>query len=166
MAHNRIFFTELTVLDQPLVTFFPTGDAQLPIEPQLLDQLDVIDPKILPSIPMCGPTSSKIGGFGRTTQAACMLDQVLRGINTPDIDSRLLLLDSLDINIQGFLAQVMPQCQGHSGAFCAAMNIAIRFVTSSIYFSIPHRIILPESSYQLDLTYVSKGHRSHCTSIS
>jgi hypothetical protein len=121
----------VTTFDQPLVTVFPGGDARLPIEPQVLDQLDILDPESLPNIPVSCLTSPKVGGFGRTAQATCLLDQVLRGFDTLDIDSRLLQLDRLDTNIQAFLSLVMPQCQGQSGIFCAATNIAIRSVHSS-----------------------------------
>jgi hypothetical protein len=124
----------VTVFDQPLVTVFPGGDARLPIEPQVLDQLDILDPEFLPNIPVSCLTSPKVGGFSRTAQATCLLDQVLKGFDTSDIDSRLLQLDRLDTNIQAFLSLVMPQCQGQSGIFCAAINIAIRSVDH--YFSL------------------------------
>ena len=121
----------MTVFDQPLVTIFPGGDARLPIEPQVLDQLDISDPGSLPKIPVSCLTSPKIGGFSRTAQATCLLDQVLKGFDIPDIDSGLLQLNRLDTNIQAFLSLVMPQCQGQAGVFCAAMNIAIRSVYRS-----------------------------------
>jgi hypothetical protein len=126
----------VTVLDQPLITVFPGGDARLPIEPQVFDQLDILDPESVPNIPVSCLTSPKVGGFSRTAQATCLLDQVLKGFDTPDIDSRLLQLDRLDTNIQAFLSLVMPQCQGQSGVFCASMNIAIRSVTA-IFPQIP-----------------------------
>ena len=121
----------MTVADQPLLTAFPGGDARLPIEPQVLDQLDILDPKALPNIPVSCLTSPKLGGFSRTAQAASLLDQVFKGFDIPDVDSRLLLLDRLDTNIQAFLSLIIPQCQGQSGAFCAAINIAIRSVLRS-----------------------------------
>ncbi|EXJ89344.1 hypothetical protein A1O3_02411 [Capronia epimyces CBS 606.96] len=123
---ERTFFSEVAVFDQPLVTVFPGGDARLPIEPQVFDQLDLLDPESLPNISVSCLTSPKVGGFCRTAQAACLLDQVLKGLDTPDMESRLLQLDRLDDNIQAFLSLVMPQCQGQPGVFCAAMNIAIR----------------------------------------
>ena len=122
----------MAVSDQPLVTIFPGADAQLPIEPQVLDQLDILDPQSLPNVPLSCLTSPKVGGFGRTAQAACLLDQILKGFHIPDIDSRLLLLDRLDTNIQAFLSLVIPQCPGQAGVFCAAINIAIRSVYSFI----------------------------------
>jgi hypothetical protein len=130
------------VFDQPLVTVFPGGDARLPLEPQVLDQLDISDPESLPNIPVSCLTSPKVGGFSRTAQATCLLDQVLKGFDTPDIDSRLLQLDRLDTNIQAFLSLVMPQCQEQSGVFCAAINIAIKSVDHSFFPSfIPPKFI-------------------------
>jgi hypothetical protein len=96
---DRTFFSEVTVFDQPLVTAFPGGDARLPIEPQVLDQLDILDPGSIPNIPVSCLTSPKVGGFGRAAQATCLLDQVFKGFDIPDIDSRLLQLDRLDTNI-------------------------------------------------------------------
>lgn len=115
----------MTVLDQPLLTVYPGADARLPIEPQILDQLDILDSDSLTNISLSNLTSPKVGGFGRKAQATCLLDQVFKSFDTPDIDSRLLQLDRLDTNIQAFLSLVMPQCQSSSGVFCAAINIAI-----------------------------------------
>jgi hypothetical protein len=107
----------VTVFDQPLVTVFPSGDARLPIEPQVLDQLDILEPESVPNVPLSCLTSPNLGGFSRTAHATCLLDQVLKGFDTPDIDSRLLQLDRLDTNIQAFLSLVMPQCQGNRASF-------------------------------------------------
>jgi hypothetical protein len=130
----------VTVSDQPLLTVFPGAEARLPIESQVLDHLDTSDPESLLNIPVSCLTSPKVGGFGRTAQAACLLDQVLKGLDIQDIDSRLLLLERLDTSIQVYLSLVMPQCQGQPGIFCAAMNIAIRSVHCS--FSLPRRPFL------------------------
>jgi hypothetical protein len=145
----------VTVFDQPLVTVFPGGDARLPIEPQVLDQLDILDPEFLPNIPVSCLTSPKVGGFSRTAQATCLLDQVLKGFDTSDIDSRLLQLDRLDTNIQAFLSLVMPQCQGQSGIFCAAINIAIRSVDH--YFSL---LLFPPP-----LFFLGQPHQPSLTSL-
>ncbi len=123
----------MAVFDQPLLTVFPGGDARLPIEPEVLDQLDILAQDSLPNISVSCLTSPKVGGFGRTAQATCLLDQVLKSFNIPDIDSRLLQLDRLDTSIQAFLSLTMPQCQEQPGVFCAAMNIAIRLVHSSLF---------------------------------
>jgi hypothetical protein len=134
----------VTVSDQPLVTIFPGEDARLPIEPQVLDQLDILGPESLPNISVSCLTSEKVGGFSRTAQAACLLDQVLKGFDIPDIASRLLQLDRLDTNIQAFLSSVMPQCQGQSGVFCAAMNIAIRSVRGA-FSSLPMSLMASQT---------------------
>lgn len=125
-ADGRTLFNEVMVFDQPLLTTFPAGDARLPTEPEVLDQLDILNLESLPNVPVCCLTSPKIGGFGRTAQATCLLDQVLRIFDTVDIDSRLLQLDGLDTSIQAFLSLVIPQCQAKCGTFCTAVNIAIR----------------------------------------
>jgi hypothetical protein len=122
------------VFDQPLLATFPAGDARLPIEPHILDQLDILDRESVPNIPVSCLTSPKIGGFSRTAQATCLLDQVLKGFDTLDIDSKLLQFDMLDTNIQAFLSLIMPQCQGQSGVFCTAINTAIRSVCRSFLY--------------------------------
>ena len=121
----------MAVLDQPLLTVFPGGHSRLPIDPEVFDHLDVLDAGTAPNIPVSCLTSPNIGGFSRTAQATCLLDQVFKSIDTLDIDSRLLQLERLDTNIQAFLSLVMPQCKGQSGIFCESMNIAIRFVRIS-----------------------------------
>lgn len=126
----RTFFCELVVFDQPLITTFPGGDARLPVEPQVLNKLDMTESEAPPNIAVSCLTSTKIRGFGRTAQATCLLDKVLKSFDNPDIDSKLLYLDRLDASLQEFLAVVMPQCASKAGVFCSAVNIAIRSVTS------------------------------------
>ncbi|OKL61727.1 hypothetical protein UA08_03064 [Talaromyces atroroseus] len=43
---ERTFFSEVACIDQPLVTVFPGGDARLPFDLQVFDQLDVLDPRL------------------------------------------------------------------------------------------------------------------------
>jgi hypothetical protein len=128
----------VTVSDQPLLTAFPGAGTRLPLETQILDQLDILDPESLLNIAVSCLTSPEVGGFGRKAQATCLLDQVLKSFDTADIDCRLLLLDRLNTNIQNFLSLLMPHCQEQPGAFCASVNIAIR----SVY---PHCPIFPIS---------------------
>lgn len=125
-CYDRYISSEMATFDQPLLTAFPGGDARLPIESEVFDQLDISELQSLPNIPVFCLTSAKVGGFSRSAQASCLMDQVLKALDTPDIDSRLLLLDRLDTDIQAFLSLVMPQCPGQSGEYCAAVNIAIR----------------------------------------
>jgi len=114
------------VFDQPLVTIFPSGNARLPIEPEVLDQLDILSPESVPNVPVSCLTAPKVGGFGRTAQAACLVDQVFKTVEIVDIDSRLLQLDGLDTSLQAFLSLVIPQCHSRCGSFCAAVQLAIR----------------------------------------
>jgi hypothetical protein len=107
------------------MTAVPGGHARMPVESQVLDQLDILNPESLPNIPISCLTSPENGGFSRLAQAAYFLDQVLKAFETPDLDPRLLWLDRIDTDIQAFLSLVMPQCRGQSG-FCASINIAIR----------------------------------------
>ncbi|KAI9708023.1 MAG: hypothetical protein M1820_004227 [Bogoriella megaspora] len=116
---------EVEVQSQPLLTTFPDSDARLPIEPRLLDRLD-IESDALPNIALSCLTSPQLGGFSRFAQATSLLDQVFKAFSIPDTDSRLLLLDRLDTSLHSFLSLVMPQCPGQEGAFCASINTAIR----------------------------------------
>ncbi|KAI9742754.1 MAG: hypothetical protein M1818_003483 [Claussenomyces sp. TS43310] len=56
---RRTFFSELKFFDRPLRTVFPGLDARLPIEPQVLDQLDTLGLESLPDIPVSCLTSLK-----------------------------------------------------------------------------------------------------------
>ncbi|CAG9988225.1 unnamed protein product [Clonostachys byssicola] len=123
---ERTFFCELETNSQPLLSVFPAGDARLPIESQVLDQLDILEHGSLPNIPLSCLTFPNLGGFSRMAQATYFLDQLRKAFEVDDIDSRLLLLSRLDTNIQAFLSLVMPQCQEEPGIYCSAMNITIR----------------------------------------
>ena len=116
----------MTIVSQPLVTVFPSGTARLPMESRSLDQLDISDPACVPNISVSDLMASEVEGFGRTAQAICVLDQVLKGFNVENVDLRLLLLDRLDTSLLAYLTLVMPQCQVQSGSFCTAINTVIR----------------------------------------
>lgn len=116
--------------NQPLVTAFPSGDARLPIEPQVFANIDVTEPKFLPNVAVSCLTSADIGGFGRTAQATCLLEQVLRAFDSADINSKLLQLDRINTMTREFLALVMLQCSNTAGIFCSAVNVAMRSVIS------------------------------------
>jgi hypothetical protein len=165
-AGDRILVSEVTVSDQPLLTVYPGADTRLPIEAQVLNQLDILEPQSLPNIPVSCLTSPHIGGFGRIAQAICLLDQVLKGFDTEDIDSKLLLLDRLDTNIQSFLSLVMTQMQEQPGIFCAAMHIVIRSVYLHLLLL---QFLLPLLFHYKDNCLTSlkkKGRYSHYTGTS
>ncbi|KIW04095.1 hypothetical protein, variant [Verruconis gallopava] len=124
---ERIFLCEAGVIEQPTITVFPDANARLPIEPQVLDHLESRGPEPLPNIPVSCITSPSVGAFGRTVQAACLLDQVLKAtLPSTDIDSRLLQLDRLDANLQSFLTLMLPKSQEQPGLYCTVVHIAMR----------------------------------------
>ncbi|KAI8627849.1 hypothetical protein F5Y19DRAFT_477016 [Xylariaceae sp. FL1651] len=126
VIYERIFCCEVGAFQQPLVTTLPSSDARLPIERDVLDRGDLLSAVFIPSILVSCQTSAIIGGFGRTAQAACLLDQVIRGVSIPDLDSRLILLQGLDGALQAFLALILPHCRGQTGATCGAIATTVR----------------------------------------
>jgi len=111
---------------QPLVTTSPLSDSRLPIECDVLDRADLLIADSMPNVLVSCQTSAKISGFGRAAQATCLLDQVIKGLSIPDVDSRLFLLQGLDEAIQTFLALVLPYCREETGVYCGAIAIAVR----------------------------------------
>ena len=70
--------------------------------------------------------SERLDGFGRQAQAICLLDRVLSTIRaTGDLDDRLMALESLDRELQDFLAVTMGEYQG-PGHHCGANATALR----------------------------------------
>ncbi|KAI1378394.1 hypothetical protein F4677DRAFT_443607 [Hypoxylon crocopeplum] len=123
---ERTIVCDVTVPEQPLVTIAPSEDARLPTESEVLAQGDSIDLNTMSNVLVSSPISIEVGGFGRAAQAASHLDQVLKGFQMPDLRSRLVHLDFLDLGLQGFLKLVMQQCQGKWAIFCGAIALAIR----------------------------------------
>jgi hypothetical protein len=66
-------------------------------------------------------------GLSRVTQAAWLLDQVLRACDGRDIDIRLAQLDKLDYALRACLALTMEQSDGRWGLFCTANAIIFRY---------------------------------------
>jgi hypothetical protein len=122
----RSLLCELRDLEQPLITRSPTGDARLPIEADTIDQYDLLETDSIPNVHISCLAVDKLGGFSRAAQATCLLDQVLEGLKTPDLDCRLLQLQGLDASLQAYLASIFPQCKAKTGVYCAAIAIAIR----------------------------------------
>ncbi|KAL4875632.1 hypothetical protein BJY04DRAFT_232346 [Aspergillus karnatakaensis] len=112
---------------QSIVTPFPLGDALLPIDRETLDRGDYLHPDSIPNIPLACMGTDKAGSFARAAQAACLLDQVLKGLAIPDLSIRLPLLDSLDRTMQSFLTLVLSQTgPGIDWPYCTTMGIAVR----------------------------------------
>lgn len=108
----------------------PARDDCLPLEPANLDQKNP-DAVLASGVAIHDLTSPLVGGFGRTAQAAWLLDGVLQGLSTADPDQRLAHLIECDQSLQSFLAVVMQQHEGNSGIFCAPISLTIRCVLSS-----------------------------------
>lgn len=123
--HSRAFACEVDLFDQPMATFLPSGDARLPVERDILAKIDVLEPEAIPNIALSCLTLTSIGGFGRAAQASCILDQVIRGLTVADVNSRLILLDSLDASIQSFIGFFLSHNQ-RAAAHCTAVAMAIR----------------------------------------
>ncbi|PYI35400.1 hypothetical protein BP00DRAFT_478989 [Aspergillus indologenus CBS 114.80] len=108
---ERTFLCELAVLNQPLASVMPAGDVHLPRESHTLDQ----------------DSPTVIGGFGRAAQAAWLLEDVLRGLCSADVDRQRARLVECDRTLQSFLATLMQQNGGGSwGEFCGAIALTIR----------------------------------------
>lgn len=103
----------------------PSGDARLPVERDILDRIDILSSDAIPSIDFSCLNSPGIGGFGRAAQASCILDQVIRGLSVPDVNSRLILLDSLDNSIQSFLGFFLSHNE-KAAVHCTAVAMAVR----------------------------------------
>ncbi|RYP54700.1 hypothetical protein DL769_010305 [Monosporascus sp. CRB-8-3] len=123
---ERTIFCEVSVSDQPLVTVMPGGDAQLPTEPDFLEQSEYLDPESIPYIPVSSLSSVGVGGFGRAAQAAWLLAQVLKCFEIESLDSRTIQLQDLDTTLQAFLGVLIQPCSGTGAVFCEAIAITIR----------------------------------------
>jgi hypothetical protein len=157
---GRIFFSEISVQGQPLITVFPGGAARLPTEPHVLDRFDEKESGSLPNISISSLTSPEIGGFGRSAQATCLLDQVIKGVETTDIDSKLLHLDSLSSSLQAFAVLVISHWEDQPGTFCLAIHIAIRLVipfNAVTFLSIPLSRVSDTTAVQLCLTIIGQS---------
>ena len=109
-----------------MITLLEEGDRRLPIESQALDRLQILEPNSVLHIPVTLLSSDKVGGYGRSAQAICLLDQVFRSFHTVDIDLRFLQLGSLDSSLQALLSAVMPHCDEVTGVLCPAIAIIMR----------------------------------------
>lgn len=146
------FLCETRVQDQPLITVMPDPDAILPTEAAILDLIDVDLSSSFPtsegegcppSIQLSALRTAGIGVFGRIAQAAWLLDQVLRGFEIPNPDTRLACLRRLDGELRMFLSDLVQQTSGKRGPSCQAVSLTIRYVTPPFF---PHpRFVVPSS---------------------
>lgn len=125
----------MAVPEQPLVTTIPDGDALLPTEPETLRPGDCVRRDAISThgayIDVSCIGSPDVGGFGRTAQAAWLLDQVFKTLEIPGLHSRLTQLQGLDITIQTFLGVLLQQCYAKEKPteFCQAIAMTIRSVS-------------------------------------
>jgi hypothetical protein len=114
-------------VDQPLGSVIPAQDDFLPLEPSFLDQGN-------PAVALASRVaiqalhSPGVGGFGRSAQAAWLLDGVLQGLSETDPDQKEAHLTECDRKLQSFLAVVMHQHGGNYGIFCVPIALTIRSV--------------------------------------
>jgi hypothetical protein len=109
-----------------MATIVPSGDSRLPIDRDILDRGGLLSPDSIPNIPVSCLTATNVGGFGRAAQVTCLLDQVLRGLVIPDVNTRLSLLESLDRTIQSFLALVLTYDPDKSWPYCTSLAVTVR----------------------------------------
>ncbi|KAF2198505.1 hypothetical protein GQ43DRAFT_474482 [Delitschia confertaspora ATCC 74209] len=125
---ERTFFCDVTVAEQPLVSRMSGGDARLPIESGILEQVEFLGGESVPYVPVSYISAVDVGSFGRNAQAAWLLDQVLKVSDISNVDTRMFQLQGLDTTLQTFLAALMQQCEGGQTDryFCEAIAISIR----------------------------------------
>lgn len=114
-------------MDQPLGSVMPTRDDCLPLEPSILDQMNPVG-AVPPRDSIQALTSPEVGGFGRSAQAAWLLDGVRQGLSMTDPDQKRAHLTECDRTLRSFLAVVMQQHEGNYGIFCVPIALTIRSV--------------------------------------
>ncbi|KAK8135357.1 hypothetical protein PG984_003297 [Apiospora sp. TS-2023a] len=139
VIYERCFQGEATIPHQPLITPMPESDAELPTEAAVLDEWR--SPERGASRPGSGEQQQQqqpvrqlsaleeasVGAFGRSAQAAWLLDQVLKGTEIyPNLESRLPSLRGLDEKLRTFLSQLVQQANGKRGPVCQAIAVTIR----------------------------------------
>lgn len=105
----------------------PTQDDFLPLEPSILDQMNPVA-AVPPRDSIQALASPEVGGFGRSAQAAWLLDGVLQGLSMTDPDQKQAHLTECDRTLRSFLAAVLQQHGGNYGIFCVPIALTIRSV--------------------------------------
>ncbi|KAL2845545.1 hypothetical protein BJX68DRAFT_241852 [Aspergillus pseudodeflectus] len=137
---ERTFMCEAAAPEQPLTTAFPTGDASLPVDRQMLDQGDLLDPDLVPNMPLLSSlTEPNVGGFARAAQACCLLDRIFEAMGIAEINTRLPRLESLDKSLQSFLSLILSRGPAKSWHHCTALAMTLRslFILHTHILSIP-----------------------------
>ncbi|KAB5545743.1 hypothetical protein GE09DRAFT_1132274 [Coniochaeta sp. 2T2.1] len=123
---ERMIYCDVTVSEQPLITTFPKYDVRLPTEPYLLERSS--DTSGEPGSPLSVSClfEEDIGSFGRSAQAAWLVDRVFQSFSVPDWDTRLAQLHALDGEIQAFLTMLIHPKYTGRGPACTTIAMGIR----------------------------------------
>ncbi|KAK7910874.1 hypothetical protein PG985_013355 [Apiospora marii] len=138
VIYERSFQCEATIPHQPLIAPMPESDAELPTEAAIFEGREPERGAGLglpgsgeqqqqqPAAQLAALEHTNVGAFGRSAQAAWLLDQVLKGTETPNLESRLPSLRGLDEKLRTFLSKLVQQANGKRGPVCQAIALTIR----------------------------------------
>ncbi|KAJ5925396.1 hypothetical protein N7454_008035 [Penicillium verhagenii] len=124
---ERTFLCDVAVVDQPLGSLISAENDRLPLHPSILDQPNPAA-ELVPRSTVGALDSSGVSGFGRSAQAAWLLDGVLQGLSMTDPDRKNAHLTECDQKLQSFLAVMMQENGGNYGELCTPIALTIRFV--------------------------------------
>lgn len=122
---ERTFYCDISVFPQPLTTVTPSPETLLPTEPLALEQAYLGGVESAPVSLGLSLGSNEVASFGRSAQAAIMVDHILTTLRIEDVDQRLVQLQQLDITIQQFLQNLLVQADMGRKS-CQAVTITIR----------------------------------------
>jgi hypothetical protein len=114
--------------DQPLAKRFPSNFEALPSESAVLDRNDTIYIRAMMRLSV-SLDIKHVGNFGRQTQAAYLLDQVLNIIKIVDTKTKLLELAKADKNLMVFLGILLEKSYKTEEHYCGSIAICIRYVS-------------------------------------
>ncbi|PYH42141.1 uncharacterized protein BP01DRAFT_142088 [Aspergillus saccharolyticus JOP 1030-1] len=121
---DRTYLCDVKVMDQPLGSVMPSGGSRLPLEYQDFRALAWMGS--IAGVAVEDLDSPKVGSFGRASQAAWLLDDVLQGMSMKDPDRKQAHLIECDRRLQEFLATLMQQSGGDSRMFCVSIALTFR----------------------------------------
>ncbi|KAB5547374.1 hypothetical protein GE09DRAFT_1131071 [Coniochaeta sp. 2T2.1] len=123
---ERMIYCDVAVSEQPLITTFPKHDVRLPTEPYLLEQSSDPSRESVSPLSVSCLLEEDIASFGRSAQAAWLVDRVFRSFIVPDWETRLAQLHTLDGEIQAFLAMLIHPKYTGRGPACTTIAMGIR----------------------------------------
>ncbi|KAK9325348.1 hypothetical protein V1517DRAFT_191187 [Lipomyces orientalis] len=126
VIYERAIFCDIMPADQPLATRFPSSFVPLPSESAVLDRNGTTHVRAMTRLSVSAVDIKHVGGFGRQTQAAYLLDQVLNIIKIVDIKTKLLELGKADKDLMGFLGILLEKSYKAEEHYCGSIAICIR----------------------------------------